>query len=608
MYFPRISGRMIHGDAVDDEWLAVWLLREATREYDELIVSVRDSDGEFLLAEAAMHIPHWITPENSEHRVYIYRNQLHIVPLSAGSENIGINDALAAVMDSGVFTLASAPAAAAAFSRLDDYPAKISQSMHRARCKLPVALARALSDQPQLIAAASEAFYDREPTQMNVCQRMSQFPPEPSAMVSVQFNRVQYAKITSQDIHVPLAFNLPSVDSNDYKACVLGMKVACGFEMLNHEYSQLTTQPSGTDTDKSQSKVQTKDALICMSTRCSAGAMSEDLLAKHAVCELAATVSGEWQTADTAIASDEDESWLALNSDELDTVMRKAESVLHDAAQSDPASEFAADDDDRTAQDLQSMLAKFESFLAADSGIEGANVMNAHSDDEYAESSDEDVDLDADGIIGALMEALGAEELARTPKTSGVHDAGTTLPDSTYTAETVSGSASKNDNIVEMPSKAFRQPDTLECADQAGAAGHNGGRSTNNSQTESPGTEDTYAGLNKRDADAALTRIMSAMDYELSGTNVGKSFFRHDQTDDSESAPNHEDSDYELDDVNFDLNLVHNIIESFQAQEGLSGPAGTMLGQAGIRLPRSGNAGSENDANSNDAGGKSPAT
>ncbi|KAJ2198307.1 hypothetical protein IW144_001983 [Coemansia sp. RSA 522] len=171
-------------------------------------------------------------------------------------------------MDSGVFTLASAPAAAAAFSRLDDYPAKISQSMHRARCKLPVALARALSDQPQLIAAASEAFYDREPTQMNVCQRMSQFPPEPSAMVSVQFNRVQYAKITSQDIHVPLAFNLPSVDSNDYKACVL-----------------------------------------------------------------AATVSGEWQTADTAIASDEDESWLALNSDELDTVMRKAESVLHDAAQ-----------------------------------------------------------------------------------------------------------------------------------------------------------------------------------------------------------------------------------------------------------------------------------
>ncbi|KAJ2502413.1 hypothetical protein GGH96_001076 [Coemansia sp. RSA 1972] len=585
---------------------------------------VRDSDGEFLLAEAAMHIPHWITPENSEHRVYIYRNQLHIVPLSAGSENIGINDALAAVMDSGIFTLASAPAAAAAFSRLD-YPVKLSQSMHRARCKLPVALARVLSDQPQLIAAASEAFYDREPTQMSVCQRMSRFPPEPSAMVSVQFNRVQYAKITSQDMHVPLAFNLPSVDSDDYKASVLGMKVACGFEILNHEYSQLTTKPTSKHTERSDVQADTTGFLELLGqlgyfdglavtpeqflkrrtyavrqlvNSQSAGAMSEDLLAQSAVHELAATAAdGEWQTADTAIASDEDESWLALNSDELDTVMRKAESVLHDAAQSDPASEFEADDDDKTAQDLQSMLAKFESFLAADSGIEGANVMNAHSDDEYAETSDEDVDLDADGIIGALMEALGAEELARTPKTSGMHDAGTTLLDSANTTETDSGSVPKNDNIVEMPSKTSRQPDILECADQADAAAHNGERSINNSQIESPGTEDTYAGVNKRDADAALTRIMSAMDYELSGTNVGKSFFRHDQTDDSESAQEHEDSDYELDDVNFDLNLVHNIIESFQAQEGLSGPAGTMLGQAGIHLPRSGN-----------AGGKSPAT
>ncbi|KAJ1896834.1 hypothetical protein LPJ71_006470, partial [Coemansia sp. S17] len=33
---PRVSGQMIHGDAVDDEWLVVWLLREATMEFPEL--------------------------------------------------------------------------------------------------------------------------------------------------------------------------------------------------------------------------------------------------------------------------------------------------------------------------------------------------------------------------------------------------------------------------------------------------------------------------------------------------------------------------------------------------------------------------------------------
>ncbi|KAJ2304054.1 hypothetical protein IWW55_002615, partial [Coemansia sp. RSA 2706] len=147
------------------------------------------------------------------------------MPGAAKSESIGVKDALAAVMDPSVFTLASASAAAAAFSRLEAYPAKILQSMHRARCKLPMAVARALSEQPQLIAAATELFYARDSLQTKVCQRMGRFPPEPSAMVSVRFNRVQYAKLVSQNVRPPAVFELPSVDSPDYKASILGMKV-----------------------------------------------------------------------------------------------------------------------------------------------------------------------------------------------------------------------------------------------------------------------------------------------------------------------------------------------------------------------------------------------
>ncbi|KAJ1948368.1 hypothetical protein EC988_005204 [Linderina pennispora] len=36
---PRISGWMMHDDAVDDEWLVVWVLREATRQFPDIIVS-----------------------------------------------------------------------------------------------------------------------------------------------------------------------------------------------------------------------------------------------------------------------------------------------------------------------------------------------------------------------------------------------------------------------------------------------------------------------------------------------------------------------------------------------------------------------------------------
>ncbi|KAJ2380561.1 hypothetical protein GGI23_007768 [Coemansia sp. RSA 2559] len=51
----------------------------------------------------------------------------------------------------------------------------------------------------------------------------------------------------------------------------------------------------------------------------------------------------------------------------------------------------------------------------------------------------------------------------------------------------------------------------------------------------------------------------------------------------------------EIPDVDIDLNLVENIVESFRAQEGLSGPAGTMLGQFGIHLPHM-----EDDTNDDD--------
>ncbi|KAJ2546598.1 hypothetical protein EV175_005538 [Coemansia sp. RSA 1933] len=119
---------MVHGDAVDDEWLAVWLLREASRRFSELVISVQDSDGEFLLAEAAMHIPHWLTPENSENRVFIHRGRLHIVPLTvtngdergSDTKSIDLPAALDAVVRDTVDTLASSPSEEAAFERLKE--------------------------------------------------------------------------------------------------------------------------------------------------------------------------------------------------------------------------------------------------------------------------------------------------------------------------------------------------------------------------------------------------------------------------------------------------------------------------------------------------------
>lgn len=108
------------------------------------------------------------------------------------------------------------------------YPQKQMQNIHRARCKLPIAIARSLAISPQLIAAPTELFYGRDPVQIKKCQRMEMFAPEsqtPLIFTTVSFNRVQYAKLQSQNVPAPAIFNLPSSDNPDYKACLLGMKI-----------------------------------------------------------------------------------------------------------------------------------------------------------------------------------------------------------------------------------------------------------------------------------------------------------------------------------------------------------------------------------------------
>lgn len=64
---------------VEDEWFLVYILYELSKKIEDLIVRVIDNDGEFLLIEAAPHLPKWAEPEICEKRVYVTGGKLHIV-------------------------------------------------------------------------------------------------------------------------------------------------------------------------------------------------------------------------------------------------------------------------------------------------------------------------------------------------------------------------------------------------------------------------------------------------------------------------------------------------------------------------------------------------
>ncbi|GJE87751.1 SGT1-domain-containing protein [Phanerochaete sordida] len=258
-----LEGRMRVGDSIDDEWCAVWLLREITAKWD-VAVRMFDTDGEFLLIEAADDLPSWVTPANAENRVWIYQKHLHLVPIDhtdlttsnvrrRGYPGIREDDEDDPMEDNSGFiteqhavelvrnpvaeTQVSASIEQAAWQRIAGYPARARTHIHFARARLPVAVAKALTADPSLVQKAVETFYTRDALQLRAAHRMARFPPEPSVDMTVKLTRTAYAQLVGQKFYPPKVFGrwTEPEDSSEYKTKDLGMKIACGFEMLYQE-------------------------------------------------------------------------------------------------------------------------------------------------------------------------------------------------------------------------------------------------------------------------------------------------------------------------------------------------------------------------------------
>ncbi|KAJ7042600.1 SGT1 protein-domain-containing protein [Mycena alexandri] len=283
-----LEGRMRVGDCVDDEWCTVWLLKQVSSKWD-MAISVFDSDGEFLLIEAADALPTWVTPTNSENRVWIYGSQLHIIPLSHVSppsrkrqrrklpgkndsddegENdeedfIAVEDSLKILRDLSVDTLASVAVQNAVWARTNGYPAAAKNHVHATKVYIPLDIARALAADPSLVQKPVETFYTRDAIQLRAAHRMARFPPEPSVLSTVKMTRTAYAQLLGQKFFPPKVFSQWKVNegSDEWRWRDVGMKIAVGFEMLFQE-SKGKIDPSSNSPESLQSSVEAKkDAL-----------------------------------------------------------------------------------------------------------------------------------------------------------------------------------------------------------------------------------------------------------------------------------------------------------------------------------------------------------
>ncbi|WBW70533.1 snRNP binding protein Sgt1 [Schizosaccharomyces osmophilus] len=236
--FYCLFGSTDFGDCIADEWWIVWLLFEASRSVKNAFCRIIDADGEFLLIEAAFSIPKWIDEDNSDYRVWIHDGNVLLLrpdraspqayerckPLSRNEAieriNIGENFDIPPKVNKSIQL------------RLEEYP-ETANNHHRAVVTIPRSIAYLLRKNKHLISKAVTAFYYRDPISEKKCDSMEKFYPKDLVTMTVYFTPLLYAQLAQQRTRKFAPFSLPSQGKEPaFIRAELGMKLACGFEIL----------------------------------------------------------------------------------------------------------------------------------------------------------------------------------------------------------------------------------------------------------------------------------------------------------------------------------------------------------------------------------------
>ncbi|KAM6329633.1 protein ecdysoneless homolog isoform 1-T2 [Podargus strigoides] len=555
----HIGGTTRFGDNVEDEWFVAYLVREITREFPGLAARIDDNDGEFLLIEAADFLPKWLNPENSDNRVFFYKGELHIIPLSETQDqewdlsaaSPTISQALRLLSARSEEFLAAEPIRTAVYKRLSGYPEKIQASFHRAHCYVPAGIVAVLRQRPSLVAAAVQAFYLRDSVDLRACRSFQTFPPDQRVMTVVTFTKCLYAQLVQQKFFPDRrsGYTLPLPSHPQYKAYELGMKLAHGFEILCSKCSKASPDTkrnvlSGPLWERFlkslKEKHYFKGELEGSAKYLELLHMAEDYFQQSItkpessvevspgdeILTLLQTTTidlKELEREAACLPPEDDDSWLEITPDDLDQMLKEA--------RNEP---LPSSNEEEQKYDLEAVAESMKAFVSKVSTHEGA---------EMPWSSDEShVTFDVDSFTEALDRILGAdsEEL-------------------------------DSDDLDEEQEFDFSDEDDedLDAEDQR--------QDQNVSPNELIGSLKSY---------------MDEMDRELAHTNVGKSFTTQKKgassvhaTTSQTAGPDSGAEDAELVPVDVDMNLVTNLLESYSAQSGLAGPTSNILQSMGVYLP-----------------------
>ncbi|KAH7944443.1 hypothetical protein HPB52_019770 [Rhipicephalus sanguineus] len=558
--------------------------------------------------------------------VYIYRNSLHVVPLENGkaSENAPvprIDEAITQIRSPIAKTKATPAVQKSLAARFHDAPARHRASRHRAHCYLPAAAVALLQRDPALLGPAVGAFVSRDPIDLKALRAMRHFPPETRVMAEVCFTRCLYAQLRQQRFTPDrrVGWNMPPPHAPEFIAHDLGLKLACGLEILAAG-SDKTTSNGEPDLVELGDDVRWKRFLKSLSTKGyfqgelegsklyhsllqrareyfvqTVAAAEDGESERRGRCSARARVSRLLRQLDVNVeklreegenlGEPDDEKWMEVTPQDLDRLLEDYSS-RSSGGEKLKGTEATHKNEETLGKTIAESLDRFVRHV---SDYEGAEVPSNAAAKGKSQPSEANNQAKGDGIDfdpDRFVEALGAILDFKLPQSDD---------ESSSSMSSYGDEVDSHDRLADVING---DEDSYVSDDE-------------DNDLNGPGVDLSRLALD-------MKSYMELMDHELAGTNVGLSFERQpaakpaaakkEANPDSASSPSKQakeapramaesldelDSDdddeaaggdgYRPVDVN--LTALKNILESYSSQEGLPGPAGNLLSAMGISVP-----------------------
>ncbi|XP_006812072.1 protein ecdysoneless homolog [Saccoglossus kowalevskii] len=533
---PGVGGNPTHlhgitnyGDNIEDEWFIVYLLFQLTEVFPELTVKISDSDGEFLLIEAADYLPKWLDPDTSINRVFIQNGQLHIIPLPVSPADIGVLPTESPTLQISLQTVYHHPHRTVASTQ-------IQQAVRR---KLQNVV------QSGLITA------------YKACRRMKYFPPDERIMTTVKMTRCLYGQLLQQRFQPDKSsgWNLPSESNPIHRSHDMGMKLAHGFEILCARCTGKSASSSNEQEvnevrwqrylqslkDKDYFRGELKGSRLYNELIKSAKEYYTEIMVHsdniertepgHQVLEILHSNKVSFhdlKVAEKNLQPEDDDSWLFLTPDQL-------EQMLHEAVGKSTATSLPDEKDLLSAMsyDLGSVADNMKAFV---------NKVSSHEGAEFPKMSENaQINFDSSGFLEALENMLGGG--FREPKSDDSGDDSSGFLDDDEEEEY------DLDDDDELEGEAAEMKEMME----------------------------------QMDRELSQTMMGKSFEKQTEKKPTSSKTTSQDEQEDAKYGGSEEPEDIPAVDV--DVNLLKNLLESYSSQQGLAGPTSNLLHSMGMKLP-----------------------